>query len=217
MVYLSLIHIFAPNTGYTARQEYNREGTEFKNLIRELHQNGIEVILDVVFNHTAEGNEQGPFFEFKGIDNRIYYMLTPEGDYYNFSGCGNTLNCNHPVVQQMILECLRHWVIHYRVDGFRFDLEMCIRDRNGDGAYRHGRVFWESESLCGLYESAFGLCSGGSAGKDNPHVGQPVEDRTGLFGAFQKNSAAGMGYGPVSYTHLTSESPAWRRKARVQR
>jgi len=102
------VGFFAPNTGYTARQEYNREGTEFKNLIRELHQNGIEVILDVVFNHTAEGNEQGPFFEFKGIDNRIYYMLTPEGNYYNFSGCGNTLNCNHPVVQQMILECLRH-------------------------------------------------------------------------------------------------------------
>ena len=126
------VGFFAPNTGYTARQEYNREGTEFKNLIRELHQNGIEVILDVVFNHTAEGNEQGPFFEFKGIDNRIYYMLTPEGNYYNFSGCGNTLNCNHPVVQQMILECLRHWVIHYRVDGFRFDLAS-ILGRNEDG------------------------------------------------------------------------------------
>ena len=126
------VGFFAPNTGYTARQEYNREGTEFKNLIRELHQNGIEVILDVVFNHTAEGNEQGPFFEFKGIDNRIYYMLTPEGNYYNFSGCGNTLNCNHPIVQQMILECLRHWVIHYRVDGFRFDLAS-ILGRNEDG------------------------------------------------------------------------------------
>lgn len=86
----------------------------------------------MVFNHTAEGNEQGPFFEFKGIDNRIYYMLTPEGNYYNFSGCGNTLNCNHPVVQQMILECLRHWVIHYRVDGFRFDLAS-ILGRNEDG------------------------------------------------------------------------------------
>ena len=87
------VGFFAPNTGYTARQEYNREGTEFKNLIRELHQNGIEVILDVVFNHTAEGNEQGPFFEFKGIDNRIYYMLTPDGHYYNFSGCGNAMKC----------------------------------------------------------------------------------------------------------------------------
>ena len=78
-------------------------------MIRELHENGIEVILDVVFNHTAEGNENGPFFSFKGFDNNIYYLLTPEGNYYNFSGCGNSLNCNHPVVQQMILECLRHW------------------------------------------------------------------------------------------------------------
>ena len=127
------VGFFAPNTGYTARQEYNREGTEFKNLIRELHQNGIEVILDVVFNHTAEGNEQGPFFEFKGIDNRIYYMLTPEGNYYNFSGCGNTLNCNHPIVRQMILECLRYWTINYRVDGFRFDLAS-ILGRHEDGS-----------------------------------------------------------------------------------
>lgn len=96
---------FAPNTGYTARLEYNQEGTELKELIKEMNDNGIEVILDVVFNHTAEGNEKGPFFSFKGIDNNIYYMLTPDGKYYNFSGCGNTLNCNHPVVRQMILDC----------------------------------------------------------------------------------------------------------------
>ena len=76
----------------------------------------------MVFNHTAEGNEKGPFFSFKGFDNNIYYMLTPDGNYYNFSGCGNTLNCNHPVVQQMIVDCLRYWVMNYRVDGFRFDL-----------------------------------------------------------------------------------------------
>lgn len=91
------------------------------------------MILDVVFNHTAEGNENGPFFSFKGFDNRIYYMLTPEGWYYNFSGCGNTLNCNHPVVQQMILECLRYWTIEYHVDGFRFDLAS-ILGRNEDGS-----------------------------------------------------------------------------------
>ena len=101
-------------------------------MIRELHENGIEVILDVVFNHTAEGNENGPFFSFKGFDNNIYYLLTPEGNYYNFSGCGNSLNCNHPVVQQMILECLRHWTVHYRVDGFRFDLSSILgRDEDG--------------------------------------------------------------------------------------
>ncbi len=124
---------FAPNTSYTAAIEYNREGTELKSLIRRMHENGIEVILDVVFNHTAEGNEQGNFFSFKGFDNNIYYMLTPDGKYYNFSGCGNTLNCNHPIVQQMILECLRYWVIEYRVNGFRFDLAS-ILGRNEDGS-----------------------------------------------------------------------------------
>ncbi len=113
---------FAPNTSYASEPEYNREGRELKTLIKTLHDNGIKVILDVVFNHTAEGNENGPFFSFKGIDNQIYYMLTPEGDYYNFSGCGNTLNCNHPMVRDFILNCLRYWVISYHVDGFRFDL-----------------------------------------------------------------------------------------------
>lgn len=130
------VGFFAPNTSYTANMEYNREGNELKYLIRELNANGIEVILDVVFNHTAEGNEQGPFFSFKGIDNNVYYMLTPDGYYYNFSGCGNTINCNHPVVQQMILECLRYWVINYRVDGFRFDLAS-ILGRNEDGSPMH--------------------------------------------------------------------------------
>lgn len=127
------VSFFSPNTSYTAKKEFNREGDELKDLIKDLNSNGIEVILDVVFNHTAEGNENGPFFSFKGFDNRIYYMLTPEGWYYNFSGCGNTLNCNHPVVQQMILECLRYWTIEYHVDGFRFDLAS-ILGRNEDGS-----------------------------------------------------------------------------------
>ena len=83
---------FAPNTSYASALEFNREGNELRNLVRELHRNGIEVILDVVFNHTAEGNEMGPTFCFKGIDNNIYYMLTPDGQYYNFSGCGNVMN-----------------------------------------------------------------------------------------------------------------------------
>lgn len=127
------VSFFAPNTSYAASVEFNREGTELRELIKALHDNDIEVILDVVFNHTAEGNEKGPCFSFKGFDNNIYYMLTPDGNYYNFSGCGNTLNCNHPVVQQMILECLRYWTISYRIDGFRFDLAT-ILGRNEDGS-----------------------------------------------------------------------------------
>ncbi len=127
------VSFFAPNTSYTGAKEYNREGTELKKLIRALNENGIECFLDVVFNHTAEGNEMGPCFSFKGFDNNIYYMLTPDGHYYNFSGCGNTLNCNHPIVQQMILECLRYWTTVYHVDGFRFDLAS-ILGRNEDGS-----------------------------------------------------------------------------------
>ncbi|SDC28032.1 glycogen operon protein [Pelagirhabdus alkalitolerans] len=126
------VSFFAPNTGYTSNSEYNREGTELKKVIKKLHDHGIEVILDVVFNHTAEGNEQGPHINLKGFDNSVYYMLTPDGQYFNFSGCGNTLNCNHPIVRRMILDCLRHWVIEYRVDGFRFDLAS-ILGRNEDG------------------------------------------------------------------------------------
>ena len=128
----STVSFFSPNTSYAAGIEYNREGNELKRLIQELNKNGIEVFLDVVFNHTAEGNEQGPFFSFKGFDNNIYYLLTPDGQYYNFSGCGNTLNCNHPIVHQMILDCLRYWVTTYRVNGFRFDLAS-ILGRNEDG------------------------------------------------------------------------------------
>lgn len=127
------VGFFAPNSSYAAANEHNQEGTELKTLIKALHDNGIEVILDVVFNHTAEGNEKGNTFSFKGFDNNIYYMLTPDSNYYNFSGCGNTLNCNHPVVQQLILECLRYWTINYRVDGFRFDLAS-ILGRNEDGS-----------------------------------------------------------------------------------
>ncbi|MCI8960496.1 MAG: glycogen debranching enzyme [Lachnospiraceae bacterium] len=126
------VSFFAPNTSYAGTTEYNREGNELKNLIRALHENGIECFLDVVFNHTAEGNEHGPSFSFKGFDNNVYYMLTPDGYYYNFSGCGNTLNCNHPIVRQMILDCLRYWTIAYHVDGFRFDLAS-ILGRNQDG------------------------------------------------------------------------------------
>lgn len=126
------VSFFAPNTSYAFNEEHNHEGDELKSLIKALKENGIEVILDVVFNHTAEGNEMGPCFSFKGIDNNVYYMLTPDAHYYNFSGCGNVMNCNHPVVRSFIIDCLRHWAIEYRVDGFRFDLAAILgRDQNG--------------------------------------------------------------------------------------
>lgn len=126
------VSFFAPNTSYAFNEEHNHEGDELKSLIKALKENGIEVILDVVFNHTAEGNEMGSCFSFKGIDNNVYYMLTPDAHYYNFSGCGNVMNCNHPVVRNFIIDCLRHWAIEYRVDGFRFDLASILgRDQNG--------------------------------------------------------------------------------------
>ena len=122
----------APNAGYAATGQYGFQADECKSLIKELHKSGIEVILDVVFNHTAEGNEQGPSISFRGLDNQTYYMLTPEGFYYNFSGCGNTFNCNNPVVRNFVVECLRHWVAEYHIDGFRFDLASILgRAPNG--------------------------------------------------------------------------------------
>jgi len=121
----STIGFFSPKAGYAATGRMH-DGTmvadELKNLVKELHRNGIEVILDVVFNHTAEGNEQGPTISYRGIDNATYYMLTPEGHYFNFSGTGNTLNCNNPIVRSMVLDALRYWASQYHIDGFRFDL-----------------------------------------------------------------------------------------------
>jgi len=129
----STVGFFAPKAGYAASAPMGLEADELKAQIRRLHQNGIMVILDVVFNHTAEGNEAGPTISFRGIDNRTYYMLTPEGYYYNFSGCGNTMNCNNPVVRNMVLDCLRYWVTNYHIDGFRFDLAAILtRGKNGE-------------------------------------------------------------------------------------
>ena len=128
----STVAFFAPKAGYAATGRLGMQVDELKNLIKELHKAGIEVILDVVFNHTAEGDHRGPTISFRGIDNRSYYILTPDGYYYNFSGCGNTLNCNHPVVRNLVLDCLRYWAADYHVDGFRFDLASILgRDQNG--------------------------------------------------------------------------------------
>jgi glycogen operon protein len=118
----SQVGFFAPKAGYAATGRYSMQVDELKTLVQDLHRNGIEVFLDVVFNHTAEGNENGPTISFRGIDNQTYYMLTPEGYYYNFSGTGNTLNCNNPIVRNMVLDCLRYWAAEYHIDGFRFDL-----------------------------------------------------------------------------------------------
>ena len=128
----STLGFFAPKAGFAATGRFGLQTDELKALVKELHRNGIEVILDVVFNHTAEGNEHGPTISFRGLDNKTYYMLTPDGHYLNFSGCGNTLNCNHPVVRDMVVDCLRYWVAQYHIDGFRFDLASILgRDVNG--------------------------------------------------------------------------------------
>jgi len=136
----SPLAFFAPKATYAyvdgeahAEDDPSRQVREFKYMVRELHKAGIEVILDVVFNHTAEGSELGPTLSFRGLDNSIYYILDEDKRHYkNFSGCGNTLNCNHPVMRTLIQECLRYWVVHMHVDGFRFDLGSILgRDSSG--------------------------------------------------------------------------------------
>lgn len=127
------VSFFAPNGRYCSSGTAGHQLGEFKRMVRELHKEGIEVILDVVFNHTAEGGENGPTLCFKGIDNKIYYLLDPaDGSYLDYTGCGNTVNCNHPVIYEFILSCLRYWVLQMHVDGFRFDLASVLgRDEKG--------------------------------------------------------------------------------------
>lgn len=124
---------FAPHRGYAHSQLPGAQVDEFKTLVRELHLAGIEVILDVVFNHTCESNQRGPILSLKGLENSVYYILNNDGaNYSNYSGCGNTVNCNHPICREWILHCLRHWVHNYHIDGFRFDLASILaRDRTG--------------------------------------------------------------------------------------
>jgi isoamylase len=127
------INFFAPNSGYASTQRDADAATEFRSMVKRFHQAGIEVILDVVFNHTAEGDYRGITQSFRGIDNSVYYVLDPStGSYHNYSGTGNTLNCNHPVVREMIASCLRYWVTEMHVDGFRFDLASVL-GRGQDG------------------------------------------------------------------------------------
>ena len=129
----SSVNFYSPKSGYAATGSWGLAAEELKGTIKRLHKAGIEVILDVVFNHTAEMGADGPYISFRGIDNRTYYLLTPDGEYYNYSGCGNTMNCNNPVVRYFILDVLRYWVTDYHIDGFRFDLASILsRDENGE-------------------------------------------------------------------------------------
>ncbi|WCJ24397.1 Glycogen debranching enzyme [Euphorbia peplus] len=139
----STINYFSPMTRYSSvgmRNCGHDAINEFKFLVREAHKRGIEVIMDVVFNHTAEGNEKGPILSFRGVDNSVYYMLAPKGEFYNYSGCGNTFNCNHPIVRQFILDCLRYWVTEMHVDGFRFDLASIMT---------RGSSLWDAANVFG--------------------------------------------------------------------
>jgi isoamylase len=124
------LSFFAPKAGYASQA--GEQAREFKEMVRQFHKAGLEVILDVVYNHTSEGNENGPTLGLRGLDNAIYYMLDKEGKYLNFSGCGNTLNCNHPLVRDLILDSLTELVAEYHVDGFRFDLA-AIMGRGANG------------------------------------------------------------------------------------
>lgn len=143
----STVSYFAPQSAYCVRPEIGMHLNEFRDLVKALHKAGIEVILDVVFNHTDEGNHRGPTFCFRGIDNRSYYFLVPSARHYymDYSGCGNTFNCNHPISQKLIVECLRYWVEKAHVDGFRFD-EGSILSRGEDGApSAHPPLIWQVE------------------------------------------------------------------------
>jgi glycogen operon protein len=130
----STIGFFAPHRGYSSQRDPLGAVDEFRDMVKALHKAGIEVILDVVFNHTAEGNENGPTLSFRGLDNQIYYILEDNQEKYkNYSGCGNTFKGNHPVVARMIVDSLRYWVSEMHVDGFRFDLASVLsRDVYGE-------------------------------------------------------------------------------------
>ncbi|UFP96295.1 glycogen debranching protein GlgX [Gloeobacter morelensis] len=144
----SSLAFFAPHRPYSSRQDPTGPLDEFRDLVKALHRAGIEVILDVVFNHTAEGNHTGPTLSFKGLENQVYYMLEAENPalYRNYSGCGNTVKANHPIVGRLILDCLRYWVAEMHVDGFRFDLASVL-SRNLYGVpVDKPAILWSIES-----------------------------------------------------------------------
>lgn len=163
----STLAFFAPNGRYSSGGVYGQQLAEFKKLVIAMHQAGIEVFLDVVFNHTGEAGDHGPTYSFRGIDNALYYMMEEKGRHYaNYSGCGNTINSNHPVVRDFVMSCLRYWALHMHVDGFRFDLaSVFARDTDGkllpnppliehiaeDPALRHVKLIAEAWDAVGTY------------------------------------------------------------------
>ena len=163
------ISFFAPKGRYSSSGTLGEQVVEFKEMVRSLHAAGIEVILDMVFNHTAEGDETGPTLCFRGWDNSIFYMLDPDNPrrYRNYTGCGNTMNCNHPIVRSLIMDCLHYWVIEMHVDGFRFDLGSVLgRDTDGrimenpptleriaqDPVMRNTKIIAEAWDAAGAYQ-----------------------------------------------------------------
>ncbi len=164
----STLAFFAPNGRYASAGVHGQQVKEFKKLVLALHRAGIEVILDVVFNHTAEGGDGGPTYSFRGIDNSVYYLMDETGRHYtNYTGCGNTVNSNHPVVRDFILNCLHYWTLHMHVDGFRFDLASVLaRGRDGkllpnppivehiaeDPALRDTKIIAEAWDASGAYQ-----------------------------------------------------------------
>jgi len=128
----STLGFFSPKSGFSTNPSSGSQVSELKALVRALHEADIEIVLDVVFNHTGEGGDGGPTYSFRGIDNNTYYLLDSHGQYANYTGCGNTVNCNHPVVRGFVIGCLRYWASEFHIDGFRFDLASVLgRDRKG--------------------------------------------------------------------------------------
>jgi isoamylase len=164
----STISFFAPKGRYSSAGALGQQVVEFKEMVQALHSAGIEVILDIVFNHTAEGDETGPTLCFRGLDNSIYYILDEDKRLYkNYSGCGNTTNCNHPIVRTLIQDCLHYWVVEMHVDGFRFDLGSVLgRDSSGrimenppileriaeDPVLRNTKIIAEAWDAAGAYQ-----------------------------------------------------------------
>ncbi|MDR1389124.1 MAG: glycogen debranching protein GlgX [Treponema sp.] len=209
---------FAPKAAYAFDKTPGGAVNEFKYMVRELHKAGLEVILDIVFNHTAEGNEQGPTLSFRGLDNTIYYMLNSNQRYYqNYSGCGNTLNCNHPVVRSFIIDCLHYWVMEMHVDGFRFDLGSILgRDQNGhlmenpptleliaeDPVLRHTKIIAEAWDAGGAYQ--VGWFPGGRWAEWNDHYRDDIR----LYWRMDPNQAQHLA------TRLSGSSDLYLRDGR---
>jgi glycogen operon protein len=191
----------APKAAFAASAKKHGQTHEFRDMVKAMHEAGIEVILDVVFNHTGEGNDAGRTFSFRGLDNELYYMIDDGGRYLNYTGCGNTVNCNHPVVRDLIMTCLRYWVGDMHVDGFRFDLASILgRDRKGnvmveppviesiteDGVLADTKLIAEPWDAAGLYQVGrfpFGRRWSEWNGKYRDDVRQFWKGDTGLAGA----------------------------------